>query len=293
MSFKSELVERRAGPESAFLKYVNLRPRFPASLFVFVEDRDDARFYGNFLSRTQPVFLYSGGKAPVLKIFERIKDSPTLWPNTAYIVDRDLDEGVAPPNADLVLRTPDYSWECHSCTVEAVKFILFNRTNPPLTDKEWGEFEQFFTGSMSNFSSILRRHSAMTYLSAQNGGGFGLDAIPLTKGAVHGADGLVPSADVSDWLEEKLDLLSANGIGADSVLAVEEEFGVLPIHSIAHGKVLYRLVKAVLSTWLSGQDNDCCVDLASPLMFALSLPTHWGETQYVEQYLMSRGDSEG
>ena len=292
MTYAENLREGQDSRGSAFLAYVAQRSRFPEHLFVFVEERDDIRFYRHFTPNSIPaVFLPAGSKSQVKSIFRRLENSQGLEKNTAFIVDRDLDELELSDDLEL-LRTKFYSWESHAVHPEVIERILSAYSLPSCTNAEIEEAKRYLNASIIAFSELLLKQSVGIVLSIEMGGGFGFADAPVTQGAVPTAGALEPSDHPKVWLTAKFEELKVAGANVNRNDDIKADLGSVIVR-YAHGKTFFRVFRRVVDYLMRHWTQAPLLDMGSPVLVTSLMPSDWPEIEYVREYLrLRRGTSQ-
>lgn len=290
MSYAQVLKESADSRGSAFLHFVNQKSRFPDGLFVFVEDKDDIRFYSHFSQEIGDlVFIPSGGKTQILELFTRLcrPDQPSVA-RLGFIVDRDLDEGDAPAHEDDVLRTLFYSWESHACSPDVLTHILTRQCTPKATAVETTASLTYWENTKIAFGELLAEHGAAVRLSAQRGGGLELEKLPVTQGAARLPDRVEPGPDPQAWMTLKFDDLRRLGVPDEEIDRARTRIRLKPLAEVAHGRVLFRIFRFALDSVTLANGFDILINVSSPLDTVCSMPPDWSELDYIRDYLISR-----
>ena len=289
MTFGEVLRAESTSRSVAFLEYVQQRGRFPEHLFVFVEERDDVRFYDHFtVNVPKKVFFATGSKTEVIEICRRIEESPAaITGRTAFIVDRDLDEGEAPVFVDTVLRTSGYSWESHAADDDVLRRVLMGLVLPPYTVAAAEDAVAFWANTRLAFRTLLLDQSAAISLSSERGGGRNFGDWPLTEAALTLADRVEPGADATAWLAQKIDELVAAGC-TPAELELRARSFVGDVLRFAHGRTLFRLFRRVMALLLGQSGSGPIIEINSPLAVVTTMPNDWQALDYVREYLARR-----
>lgn len=288
MSFAEDLRESTASRSSAFLQFVLYRPQHPTTMFVFVEDKDDIRFYTHFAGYGRPVrFLAAGGKQSVISIYEEISSNHAhMLDVTSYIVDRDLDEVYSMPHAENILRTLGYSWEAHSVDPEALERLLTAYTVAPLAPEAKEAISDGWAASYNEFEPALVDHSALIVASAMNGGGFDMEEFPVVNDVHLGANLIAPGPLATAWLVGKRQELTA--VGVTDAQIVSHKNAVSAEGAGHHGRILFRLYKRYIQHAKSIHLFELLVEITSPLYVTTVMPYDWAKLDYVRTYLDAR-----
>lgn len=288
MTFAEELVQSANSSSAAFIQYVTQRGRFPSHLFIFVEEKDDIRFYTHFTHTVRDlIFLPAGCKTQVIDLYLRLSTSDRLRSRTAYIVDRDLDEEQPPRYEGDILQTRFYSWESHAAQTAVIEHFFSRFSHPPLTDEEKREAAIYWENSKEAFRDLLTGQAAGIRCSIARGGGFGFADFPVTQNATVAASTIAPSEQAVAWLAERVERLVDAGIEIETLERERNSFHG-DVVEYGHGKTLFRVVKKYIEEQLRLNGAASLINFNSPLDFVVQMNPDWEEVGYVSQYLRFR-----
>ena len=288
MTYRETLRESAETAPAAFLKYLLQRSKFSNHLFLFVEEADDIRFYTHFLSDFDNIVPFScGGRNGVRKVEARIAQLP-FNDAIAYIVDHDLSEPSISEASGKILRTSMYSWESHASSPAVFEKLFSHGCYPRVSTEAAALGRKFRAATFAAYEGSLRLHSALLITSLRLSYSVGLSDWAPVQGADVSRDCIAPSLVTLEYLEQKEQELIARGatqLELDTyVVATAAEAPLL----FAHGKVLHRITKRIVTHILQAHESNCLVNVSSPLNLVTFMPHDWEEIEYIRNYIKSK-----